>query len=212
MTLEPAQLGQGIGYKGCILKVEMGTICKKITWDMYFKWEFIGPGPDLWKENLCVKGPGLYILTDFLDGFMYAKVWETLPPKICLFDWQHSGDTRDAGSVPVWGTSPGEGNGKPLHYSCLENFTDRGTWRATVHGGHKELDMTEHECTCMHAYTHAHTHTHILHSPIGGSSLRKEAPILGWGDLKECRVKWDSIALLKVKVSLGHLRVKGLCV
>ena len=47
MTLEPTQLGQGIGYKGCILKVETGTICKKITWDMYFKWEFIGPGPDL---------------------------------------------------------------------------------------------------------------------------------------------------------------------
>ena len=35
------------------------------------------------------------------------------------------------------------GNGYPLQYSCLENSTDRGTWWATVHGGHKELDMTE---------------------------------------------------------------------
>ena len=31
----------------------------------------------------------------------------------------------------------------PLQYSCLENLIDRGAWRATVHGGHKESDMTE---------------------------------------------------------------------
>ena len=30
--------------------------------------------------------------------------------------------------------SPGEGNGNPLQYPCLENFMDRGAWRATVHG------------------------------------------------------------------------------
>ena len=32
------------------------------------------------------------------------------------------------------GRSPGEGNDNPLHYSCLENPTDRGAWQATVHG------------------------------------------------------------------------------
>ena len=32
-----------------------------------------------------------------------------------------------------WKDSPGEGNGSPLQYSCLENFMDRGAWRATVH-------------------------------------------------------------------------------
>ena len=31
-------------------------------------------------------------------------------------------------------TSPGEGNGNPLQYSCLENFMDRGAWQATVCG------------------------------------------------------------------------------
>ena len=41
------------------------------------------------------------------------------------------------------GRSPGEGNGYPLQYSCLETSVDRGAWRATVCGGHKELDMTE---------------------------------------------------------------------
>ena len=41
------------------------------------------------------------------------------------------------GSIPVWGTSPGEGNGSPLQYSCLENSMDVGAWRATVHGVEK---------------------------------------------------------------------------
>ena len=47
----------------------------------------------------------------------------------------------DLGSIPGLGRSPGEGNGNPLHYSCLENSMDRGSWWATVHG--KELDTTE---------------------------------------------------------------------
>ena len=34
----------------------------------------------------------------------------------------------DLGSIPVLGRSPGEGNGNPLQYSCLENPTDRGAW------------------------------------------------------------------------------------
>ena len=41
---------------------------------------------------------------------------------------------RDVGSILGWGRSPGEGNGNPLQYSCLENPIDRGHWWATVHG------------------------------------------------------------------------------
>ena len=40
----------------------------------------------------------------------------------------------DAGSIPESGGSPGEGNGNPLQYPCLENPMDRGAWRATAHG------------------------------------------------------------------------------
>ena len=40
----------------------------------------------------------------------------------------------DPGSTPGSGSSPGEGNGNPLQYSCLENPMDRGVWQATVHG------------------------------------------------------------------------------
>ena len=45
----------------------------------------------------------------------------------------NAGDIRDLGSIPGWGRSPGEGNGNPLQYSCLENPMDREAWRATVH-------------------------------------------------------------------------------
>ena len=38
------------------------------------------------------------------------------------------------GLDPWSGKSPGEGNGNPLQYSCLENPMDRGAWQATVHG------------------------------------------------------------------------------
>ena len=40
----------------------------------------------------------------------------------------------DLGSVPGSGRSPGEGNGNPLQYSCLENPMDGGAWQATVDG------------------------------------------------------------------------------
>ena len=40
----------------------------------------------------------------------------------------------DPGSIPGLGRSPGEGNGKPLQYPCLENLMDRGTWWIAVHG------------------------------------------------------------------------------
>ena len=40
----------------------------------------------------------------------------------------------DLGSIPGSGMFPGEGNGNPLQYSCLENSMDRGAWHAIVHG------------------------------------------------------------------------------
>ena len=41
---------------------------------------------------------------------------------------------RDPGSIPGSGRSPGEGNGNPLQYSCLENSMEGEAWWATVHG------------------------------------------------------------------------------
>ena len=51
-------------------------------------------------------------------------------------------DVRDAGSIPGSGRFPGEGNGNPLQYSCLENPMDRGAWWATVPGS-KRVGRTQ---------------------------------------------------------------------
>ena len=68
-----------------------------------------------------------------------AIVVKNLPPS--------AGDVRDMGSIPVLGRSPGEGNGYPLQYSCLENSMDRAWW-ATVHGVPKSQTRLKHAaCT-----------------------------------------------------------------
>ena len=54
-----------------------------------------------------------------------------------------AGDTREVGLIHGSRRSLGVGNGNLLQYSCLKNPMDIGAWRATVHGGHKEVDMTE---------------------------------------------------------------------
>ena len=72
----------------------------------------------------------------------------------------NAGDVKEAGSSPGLGRFPGEGNSKPLQYSCLENSTDRGAWKATVLGVTKSwtwlgnrhtqcILSTESEATCL---------------------------------------------------------------
>ena len=46
----------------------------------------------------------------------------------------NAGDVRDEGSIRGSGRSPGGGHGNPPQYSCLENLTERGAWRAAGHG------------------------------------------------------------------------------
>ena len=48
----------------------------------------------------------------------------------------------DLSSIPGLGRPPGEGDGNPLQYSCLENSMNRGAWQVTIHGVAK-LDMTK---------------------------------------------------------------------
>ena len=45
----------------------------------------------------------------------------------------NAGDVRDVGLILGSGRLPGEGNGYPLQYPCLENSTDRGAWWAIIH-------------------------------------------------------------------------------
>ena len=65
----------------------------------------------------------------------------------------NAGDTRDKGSIPDSGRSPGGGHDNPLQYSCLGNSMDKGAWHATVHGATKSQAWLN-VCTCTHTYKH----------------------------------------------------------
>ena len=69
------------------------------------------------------------------------------------FSSKESACNADQGSIPGSGRSPGEKNGYPFQYSCLENSMDRGAWRVTVHGIAK-------------SQTQLSMHTHILQYKI----------------------------------------------
>ena len=51
-----------------------------------------------------------------------------------LDDKESACNAGGLGLIPELGRSPGEGNGYPLQYSCLQNPMDRGAWWVTVHG------------------------------------------------------------------------------
>ena len=65
----------------------------------------------------------------------------------------------DLGSVPGLGRSPGEGNGNPLQYSCLENCMDGGAFWATVHGVTKSRTRLSDFTTSMIVVTLNVTHS-----------------------------------------------------
>ena len=65
----------------------------------------------------------------------------------------------DLGLIPGLGRSPGEGNGNPLQYSCLENPMNGGAWWATVRGLAKSWTRLR-DYTFTFIYTHTHTHTY----------------------------------------------------
>ena len=77
-----------------------------------------------------------------LEGFISTDLSYYIHCSLLLFgSWDFSvGSTvknlpaiaKDAGLIPGLERSPGEGNGDPLQYSCLENPMDRGAWQAIV--------------------------------------------------------------------------------
>ena len=67
-----------------------------------------------------------HILISLSEASQVALVVKNLPV--------NAGDNRDMGLISGLGRSPGEGNGNPLQYSCLENTMNGEAWWATVHG------------------------------------------------------------------------------
>ena len=82
----------------------------------------------------------IWIIADCYAGFPSGLWWEST----CNVE-----DVREMAWISgLWRSAEG-GNGNPLQYSCWENPVDKGAWWATVHGGHKESDTTEH---CIHLW------------------------------------------------------------
>ena len=81
----------------------------------------------------------------FLNASIFNICWASLVAQLVKNLPANTGGTRDVGLIPGSGRFPGEGNGSPLQYPCLENSMDRGAWLATVHV-FTESDTTEHTC------------------------------------------------------------------
>ena len=58
-------------------------------------------------------------------------------PQVVLMVKNPPANAGDTGLIPGSGRSPGEGKDNPLQYSCLENSTGRGAWRAAIYGAAK---------------------------------------------------------------------------
>ena len=68
-----------------------------------------------------------FIQQSFKEGSVYGNTpfqWYGIVVKNLP---ANAGDSRDTSLIPGLGRFPGEGNGNPLQYSCLENFMERGT-------------------------------------------------------------------------------------
>ena len=76
-------------------------------------------------------------------GQLQPVVWTSQMALMVKYPPANAGGTRDEGSIPGSGRSPGEENGNPLQYSCLENLMDRGTWWLAVHGVSKSQTLSD---------------------------------------------------------------------
>ena len=81
------------------------------------------------------------------------EIWASLVAQMVKAPACNAGDP---GSIPGMGRTPGDGNGNPLQYSCLENPMDGEAWQATVHG------VAKSQIRLRDSHTHTHTHTHTL--------------------------------------------------
>ena len=103
-----------------------------------------------------------------------------------------AGDIRDAGLIPGSGRSPGGGHGSPLHYSCLEDPTDREAWWAMVHSVTKTWTWLK----------RLSTHTHISQADLSQYSIPKMLLGINACAMKDGSMLFDTLFLyLSFKVS-----------
>ena len=91
-------------------------------------------------QQQCISQLGFHSSGSFCFHVILSHVWGF--PGVS--DGKESAcNIGDLNLISGSGRSPGEGNGNPLQYSCLENPMDRGAWWAAVHWVTKESDTTE---------------------------------------------------------------------
>ena len=88
----------------------------------------------------------------FVNILKYFMHWVSQVVLVVKNPSASAGDTRDVGLIPGSGRSPGEGNGNPLQYSCLEDSHEQRSLVGYSLWGRKELDTTE-----------APWHAHFIH-------------------------------------------------
>jgi len=109
---------------------------------------------------------------------------------------------RDLGSIPGSGRFPGEGNGKPLQYSCLSNPMDRGVWWATVYGIPKSRNPFQNTVLWQLGLKHMNLkNTHLVHNTTWHKAL-----LGGTGEKEAC---WFSGASVSLWAFFSRLRVNS---
>ena len=91
----------------------------------------------------------------------------------------NAGETRHVGSIPGSGGSPGEENGYPLQYSCLENPMDGGAWWAAVYGVAKSQTRLSNFTFTFHFHAlekEMETHSSVLICRIPGTGEQQQQP------------------------------------
>ena len=96
----------------------------------------------LYVGKLSTSTPWHFSLIIYLHFNMWIEVKKLISPDFRVVGFPGRSEVKvsacnagDLGSIPGLGRSPGEGNGNPFQYSCLENPMDRGAWwPTTVHG------------------------------------------------------------------------------
>ena len=104
-------------------------------------------------QYFCLENP---MTEEF--GWLQAMGSQTVQADWANNTYMHAnaGDIKDPGLIPGFERFPGERNGNPLQYSCLENPMDRGAWQATIHGVPRSWTQVS-DWACTHSLLHTHT-------------------------------------------------------
>ena len=117
----------------------------------------------------------------------------------------NAGAAGDTGSISGSGRSPGEGNGNPPQYSCGDNPTDRGDWRAAVHGVAKSQTRLKQFSSSSSSSSRAS----LVAQMVKNLSAMQETPFDPWVGKIPWRRKWQPTPVFLPGKSHGERSLAG---